>query len=109
MVTTQDINGMATSKNNADGVFEEDRCADEAQNKWSAAYTIDGANCGFPKTNQDAHLVIEEFFVDPEGQQLSLLMVADGHGPQGHLVSSTIIEKFPDILREILSVAYVER
>ena len=54
---------------------------------WSAAHSIGGSSGGFPKNNQDAQLVIEEYIKNQEDEWISLHMVADGHGPEGHLVS----------------------
>jgi hypothetical protein len=69
-------NGLQTPKLPHEGGFA-----------WTAAHTIAGASGGFPKNNQDRWLGIEEFIRNQDDEWLSLHMVADGHGPDGHLVS----------------------
>ncbi len=43
-----------------------------------------------------------------DGETISLHMVADGHGPQGHMVSKYIIRFFPEILRRLIEEGYKE-
>jgi serine/threonine protein phosphatase PrpC len=43
---------------------------------------------------------------NPEGLMMSLFMVADGHGPQGHHVSRFIVEVLPQLLKDLLNVAF---
>ena len=46
--------------------------------------------------------------LNQEGQVISLHLVADGHGPQGHFVSRYIVENFPDTLNRLLIETYTE-
>ena len=50
------------------------------------------------KVNQDRYLVLEDF-IRSENECMSLLIVADGHGSYGHLVSDKIVTDFPSILK----------
>jgi hypothetical protein len=50
--------------------------------------------------------VIEKFMTDPAGEMLSLHLIADGHGIHGQQVSKEISDKFPEILKNLLSKGY---
>jgi serine/threonine protein phosphatase PrpC len=69
-------------------------------------YSLDGKRFnGEANINQDAYTIIEEFYeITPKSGQFSrLMLLADGHGPEGHLISWHVIQIFPQILAKHLN------
>lgn len=58
------------------------------------------------KINQDSRISMKDLFVQTMSREdlpnYQLHVLADGHGPTGHVISNFIIEKFPQILSKLL-------
>ena len=58
------------------------------------------------KINQDSRISMKDLFVQTMSREdlpnYQLHVLADGHGPAGHVISNFIIEKYPQILSKYL-------
>jgi len=66
-------------------------------------YTVEDAK---GKINQDSRISMKDLFVQTMSREdlptYQLHVLADGHGPAGHVISNFIIEKYPQILSNFL-------
>jgi len=67
-----------------------------ANSSISGNYTSDD---GKGKVNQDSRISMKDLFVQTMSREdlpnYQLHVLADGHGPAGHIISNYIIEKYP--------------
>ncbi|TNV82442.1 hypothetical protein FGO68_gene15312 [Halteria grandinella] len=55
--------------------------------------------------NQDSIVILDEFFENAKGKYFKLVLLCDGHGPDGHLIAQHVASAFPKILESELANA----